>query len=101
GQHDEDGSARAAAHDCARRLEVDDELGEPSGFAARATGADRGRELDAEDLDQLAGDGVAVERVHHPPPLAPKRSVRIRAGSCPSRTSSLATASTKPVGPQM
>jgi hypothetical protein len=34
------------------------------------------------------------------PPVGPKRSVLIRAGSCPSRTSPPDTCSTKPVGPQ-
>ena len=37
--------------------------------------------------------------VHGHPPVAPKRSVRMRSGSWPSATSPSATASTKPVGP--
>src|SRR5437016_1980775 len=45
---------------------------------------------------------VATNGLRHPvyPPVGPKRSVLMRAGSWPSSTSAFAVASTKPVGPQ-
>src|SRR6185437_14855233 len=86
----------AATRDTARPARVDDRLGEePRGATGRAH-ACRGGEIDAQDLDQVAGDRVAVESDH----VGPNLSVLMRAGECPSITSASATASTKPVGPQ-
>src|SRR4029450_2414185 len=63
-----------------------------------------GGELDDEDVLEKPGDRVAVRvhvtSFHGHPPVGPKRSVLMVCGSLPSCTSSSATCSTKPVGPQ-
>ena len=55
-------------------------------------------EVDAEQLEEVAGDRVAVERGDH---VGPNLSVLMRVGSWPSATSASDTPSTNPVGPQM
>jgi catechol 2,3-dioxygenase-like lactoylglutathione lyase family enzyme len=79
-QHHEDAAAGPAADDGAGSPPVDDELSHrPAGTARAAAGA-RGSHFPAEDVDQQAADRVAVQRVHHCPPVDPNRSVFTRSG---------------------
>src|ERR671921_659868 len=69
--------------------------------AATDAGNPGSGDFEIEDLVQSPCRGVAVEPVfvHRYPPVGPKRSVLTRAGSWPSPTSVVATASTSGVGP--
>lgn len=92
-------SQLAATADNSWRLQVDRELTEWTGRSAVRAGSCRRRHLLPEDVEELARDRIAVEACHAEPPVPPKRSSRIRPGSCPSATRALAAVSTKSVGP--
>ena len=93
-------SQRRAADDDPRRAQVDVQLRDRARRATRAADADGDRHLGAEDLGEDSPDRISVEPLHQPPPVAPKRSVLMRRGSCPSSTRATAADSTKPVDPQ-
>src|SRR3954470_11594851 len=97
--------AVAAAQHRARRLRlrVDVAGAERVDRAAARAPAARRRQLRHQQLRERSRQRVSVQPplfAHPVPPVAPKRSVLIRAGSWPSPTRASATASTKPVGPQ-
>src|SRR5918994_4452307 len=93
--------ARGAAHNGTYLAHVS-HLGADLSSCAATDAGDPGRgDLEGEDLGQYACRSVAVEPVfvHRYPPVGPKRSVLTHAGSWPSPTSVVATASTSGVGP--
>src|SRR5215475_9517030 len=89
----------AAEHDAGASVDVNG--ADRPGCTAAAAGPDRGCHLDGEHLLQETCDRVPVQHqlVHVSLPVGPKRSVLTARGSCPSRTSDSATASTNGAGP--
>jgi len=73
-------AARPAADDRTGPSQVDHKLGDPAGVAAAYADARGIGHLGAEDLEQQATDGVAVDCFHQVPPVAPNRSVFTRCG---------------------
>ena len=73
--------AVTAADDHARAVEIDVEPRQLLAGAAAGADTGRGRQLDAEQLEQHAADSIAVEDAGLHQPVAPKRSVLIQSGS--------------------
>src|SRR5215216_4947484 len=101
GDADQGVVARGAAHHRTYLAHVSHLGADLSRRAATGAGGEGRGDLEGEDLGQYACRSVAVEPVfvHRYPPVGPKRSVLTRAGSWPSPTRSVATASTSGVGP--
>ena len=82
----------ASAYTCDLADDVD--------LTATAALATRRRDVDREDLAQSTGHHIAIQICHRQPPVGPNRSVLILLESTPPVTSTSATDSTNPVGPQ-